>query len=178
MKYLVLILSTIFLLVVFLFHTENYQLIKKERKFIQGLKNSIEFSDPLLNDILNDFIRIANKKLDNQDVSIKLVNFPFIFDWKKQMYAEESDVSLINDYIGYAEGMFDDTKVQIYLDHDSWNKLNITQKKHLLYHELLHDVFNLDHSEIGCDLMSKQICNLKNDIDLELLKILKENEIF
>ena len=86
MKYLVLILSTIFLLVVFLFHTENYQLIKKERKFIQGLKNSIEFSDPLLNDIVNDFIRIANKKLDNQDVSIKLVNFPlFLMEKNKCM---------------------------------------------------------------------------------------------
>ena len=41
-------------------------------------------------------------------------------------------------------GYNDDVKVEIYINKRSWDSFNKTQKYYIVYHELSHDILNLD----------------------------------
>lgn len=43
-------------------------------------------------------------------------------------------------------GLGDDSKIEIYINYSSWTNLTRPQKYLLMYHELGHDVLNLDHT--------------------------------
>ena len=45
---------------------------------------------------------------------------------------------------GVSLGYEDDTKVEIYINKRSWNSFNKTQRYYIIYHELSHDILNLD----------------------------------
>ena len=45
-------------------------------------------------------------------------------------------------------GLNDDSKIEIYINHSSWTNLTRPQKYLLMYHELGHDVLNLEHTDV------------------------------
>ncbi len=45
---------------------------------------------------------------------------------------------------GISFGFNDDDKVEIYINKRSWDSFNKTQKYYIIYHELSHDILNLD----------------------------------
>ena len=45
---------------------------------------------------------------------------------------------------GVSFGYKDDDKVEIYINKNSWDSFNKTQKYYIVYHELSHDILNLD----------------------------------
>tara|TARA_B110000037_G_scaffold5899_1_gene6334 strand:- start:758 stop:1267 length:510 start_codon:yes stop_codon:yes gene_type:complete len=45
---------------------------------------------------------------------------------------------------GISFGYKDDDRVEIYINKNSWNSFNKTQKYYIVYHELSHDILNLD----------------------------------
>lgn len=49
-------------------------------------------------------------------------------------------------YHGISFGMSDDSKVEIYLNKDSWDSFNRGEKFWVMYHELSHDILNYDHT--------------------------------
>ena len=53
--------------------------------------------------------------------------------------------------------MFNDEVIDIYIDNSFWKDANSIAKKKLIYHELGHDVLNLDHSTNPNDYMYEYI---------------------
>jgi hypothetical protein len=161
-----------------LFLTENYQFKKKHKKFIESVKSSKIYEDDNIIEFYIDFIKIAKIDLSGQDVFIKLVDFPYVLDWQEFIYKQKSDVSILNDFIGYAAGMNNDDKVEIYINKKDWDLLDYDKKRILIYHELCHDIFNLEHTNRGCGIMSPAICDFENEINLELKQLLNEQNLY
>jgi len=160
-----------------------YKAWKMEHQFVSDLRESKVYEDTLIDSIYSDFLRITNFHPGDQTVSIKLVKFPYQLNWI-EIVDPQTDATL-NDAIGYANGMNDDEKVDVYLDLNEWKKLNYIQKKSVLYHELLHDCFNTEHSRDRCNLMYSHIsdCQIKGgtsrmreeSLDLQLNRIIHGN---
>lgn len=72
---------------------------------------------------------------------------------------------------GIAIGMFNPSCVNVVLDIELWFALNSLERKALVYHELAHDVFGLEHNT--CDIMSGSIREITEDMRIELLETLK-----
>ena len=69
-------------------------------------------------------------------------------DYKKQNLVVMFDIGLISqDAAGIAYGMFNDSFVFIGVCPRSWQQLNHDQKKWLIWHELSHDLFNIEHTD-------------------------------
>lgn len=47
-------------------------------------------------------------------------------------------------YHGVSFGYQDDDRVEVYINKNSWNSFNKSQKYYIVYHELSHDILNLD----------------------------------
>jgi len=73
---------------------------------------------------------------------------------------------------GIAIGMFNEYAVNVVIDITIWNRLNKAEKKALIYHELAHDVFGLEHNT--CDLMSGGLRAMTEEMRIELLETLKQ----
>tara|TARA_B110000285_G_scaffold207356_1_gene246665 strand:- start:335 stop:790 length:456 start_codon:yes stop_codon:yes gene_type:complete len=79
---------------------------------------------------------------------------------------------------GIAIGMYDDSKVEVYIDVNHWKYSSPRQRKWTVYHELSHDIFNITHCEVTImdtvvpDQISYSL--MKNSIE-ELMTYLKEN---
>lgn len=56
-----------------------------------------------------------------------------------------ADLTTINSY-GVSFGMNDNSKIEIYIDASFWYNANEAEKYWILYHELCHDVLNIDHT--------------------------------
>ena len=50
---------------------------------------------------------------------------------------------------GYSVGYDDDERIEIYINKRSWNTFSKAQKYYLIFHELCHDVLNLDDLSTG-----------------------------
>ena len=68
-------------LVILFFWSFSFQEQKKVNKFKNQLNEAREYNDPLIDEIYIDFLNISNFNITDQDVSIKLVEFPFVFDF-------------------------------------------------------------------------------------------------
>lgn len=47
--------------------------------------------------------------------------------------------------IAIARGMFDDCGIEIQIDYNNWNEADYIKRIWILYHELAHDFFNIEH---------------------------------
>ena len=173
MRYSILKISILFIgLVILFFWSFSFQEQKKVNKFKNQLNEARVYNDPLIDEIYIDFLTISNFDITDQDVSIQLVEFPFVFDWMS-MYKEETNLDMLNDLMGIALGMWEDNKINIYLNYNDWRKLSLKNKRKLIYHELLHDCYNLEHVENSCDIMSAKINSCSNfDLDKNLYEII------
>ena len=125
-------IGIIFLLVLFLsyyliisYNSTNYDSIKEV---------NYEINDPEIKIIVDKFYR----DLNNFNV------FPVISKEFKVKLTYLDSRQLSSHIHGVSLGGFDDDVVEIYINKNSWDKFNKTQKYYLIYHELSHDVLNLD----------------------------------
>ena len=58
--------------------------------------------------------------------------------------------------LAIAKGMFDDCKVEIIVNKEPWLEADNVRRLWIIYHELCHDIFNLEH-ECGLILMNPTI---------------------
>ena len=92
-------------------------------------------------------------KDDFEYKKIKFIEkFPYQTDIYELLYNIEGDFSY-NDFVGISFGMFNDEVIDIYIDNSYWEKANSITRKKLIYHELGHDVLNLEHSTNPNDYM-------------------------
>lgn len=69
------------------------------------------------------------------------------------------------DYHGISYGYGDDDVVEIYINEDSWKTLSRPQKYLLMYHELSHDILNLDDLPYESENAGKLMCPVLYTID-------------
>ena len=151
-----------------------FQEKKKINTFIRKISEKVAYEDPFINEIYEDFIVITGFYASNQSVKIKLAEFPFILNWMG-FQDKDTDIDLLNDMSGMAIGMDDDSKIEIYINYDDWNSLNLTDKRKLLYHELLHDCYNLEHVDDPCNIMAPKINDCRGfDLNKNLSQIIKQ----
>jgi hypothetical protein len=94
------------------------------------------------------------RKINNYDLEA-MVKF-FLNDCKKNNI-KVSDVSTLNatfepldgDLLALSYGFGDDTAIIIKVDPVKWNNASIVKKWYVIYHELGHDVLNLEHGQGG-----------------------------
>jgi hypothetical protein len=58
-----------------------------------------------------------------------------------------SDALIGTPFAGYADGMFDSSRVYVLVHPLYWNSLSNKQKKILIFHELSHDLFDSMHTD-------------------------------
>ena len=73
---------------------------------------------------------------------------------------------------GIAIGMDNKYAVNIVIDINLWRFLNKKERKALVYHEMAHDVFRLEHN--SCSLMSGGLREMTESMRLELLMVLDD----
>jgi hypothetical protein len=146
----------------------HFQERKKKNKFVTMINQNQSYVDPFIDVIYRDFKDATGYQDGNQIVKFRLAKFPFVFNWIGAL-DEKRDDGLFSDFVGYAIGMNDDKKIEIYLNYNYWTKLTPNEKRKVMYHELLHDCYNLEHVDDSCDIMSHRINDCDDsDIDSKL----------
>jgi len=74
--------------------------------------------------------------LEKYDIEFKKQSFIVVFD------ADIMKTSLV----GQAKGMFNDNLIYVKINPKLWRLLTPKQRKHLIFHELSHDIFNTEHT--------------------------------
>lgn len=122
----------------------NYKRIKRLEK---SIKSSNSWENPIANDYMQNFLR--EYRIDDE-FSLKQIQFiekfPDQFD-ARQIILDIDDELELNDLVGISFGMDNDDIIDIYIDNSFWETSEEMVRKRLIYHELGHDVLNLDHSE-------------------------------
>jgi hypothetical protein len=96
---------------------------------------------------MQDFISEHNIKDGFNSKKILFVEkFPHQFNAREAFFDVEDQLQL-NDVVGVSFGKNNDDVVEIYIDNSFWEATNQSSRKKLIYHELGHDILNLDHSE-------------------------------
>jgi hypothetical protein len=62
-------------------------------------------------------------------------------------FAKLDQIDDVTHYHGISYGMNNDDKIEIYINPSSWEKFSKPMRYFLMYHELSHDVLNVDHLE-------------------------------
>jgi len=77
--------------------------------------------------------------------------------------------------LGVAMGMFVDNVINVIISEAYWYKLSEPQRKALLWHELAHDIYNVEHGSV--EIMSTSMASIDtNNVDQmvdELIKYIK-----
>ena len=116
---------------------------------------------------------------------IAAVAFKAMQSHKSKIYFKDIPVNQRNEasnVLAYAWGMFDDCKVEIQVNPKEWHKADNVRRLWIIYHELCHDVFNLEH-ECGIALMNPTIPvyideTMFLDARDELLDYIYANDLF
>ena len=150
------ILWIFFLLIAFL-SSFYYRAYKDAKEFENSIKKFEYWEDPEANLYLKEFL-VENKIKDSfRYKKIKFVEkFPYQIDLYELIYNIEGNFSY-NDVVGISFGMFDDEVIDIYIDNSYWEKADSAIRKKLIFHELGHDVLNLEHSRNPNDYMYEYI---------------------
>lgn len=104
--------------------------------------------------------------LEKYDIKFKKQSFIVVFD---------GDIMRSN-IVGQAKGMFNDDLVYVKVDPRAWGKLTPKQRKHLIFHELSHDIFNVEHTmkiELMRPSMPSPSESFVMDIDKEIDILMK-----
>ncbi len=102
----------------------------------------------------NYFVGEINlKNIDSYDL-IKMINI-FLMDCKingidiKQNTFDVKFEKLNSNIIGLSYAIYNDELIKIRVDPEAWEKASVPKRWYLLYHELGHDVLNLEHGHGG-----------------------------
>jgi len=103
--------------------------------------------------------------LEKHDIKLKKQNFILVFD---------ADIMRTN-LLGQARGMFNDDLVYVKINPKLWDLLTNKQRIHLIFHELSHDIFNIEHTELIAlmkpSIPSPQV-SLAMNIDIEIITLM------
>ena len=108
----------------------------------------------------------------------------FGIKFKRQSFIVVFDADIMGTpLVGQAKGMFNNDLVYVKINPRLWNQLTVKQKRHLIFHELSHDIFNIEHTE-DIELMKPSMpspsqsyyMNIKKEIEL-LMKHIKETNL-
>lgn len=86
---------------------------------------------------LQPYVREVLTTLDSHDIEFKKQSFIVVFD---------SDI-IRTPLVGQAKGMDNDNLVYVIVNPVLWAKLTVKQRRHLIFHELAHDIFNTEHTK-------------------------------
>lgn len=103
--------------------------------------------------------------LENYDIKFKKQSFIVVFD---------ADIMRTH-LIGQAKGMFNDNLVYVKINPSLWQELTTKQKRHLIFHELSHDIFNIEHTtevELMKPSMASPAQSFKMNIDKEIINLM------
>lgn len=103
-----------------------------KHKETQVYKPRIKAINNVIDPYVNEYISILHK------ANIKI---PI----GKDLMCVDFTSSLLNDTLGIAWGMNIDNVTFVQINKENWRKLSIQQKRLLIFHELSHDIFNLNH---------------------------------
>ena len=85
---------------------------------------------------LQPYVREVLTTLDYHDIEFKKQSFIVVFD---------ADI-IGTPLVGQAKGMDNDNLVYVIINPVLWGKLTVKQRRHLIFHELAHDMFNTEHT--------------------------------
>ena len=122
---------------------------------------------------LQPYVKEVLTTLEIHDIQFKKQSFIVVFD---------ADI-MRTDTIGMAKGMDNDNLVYVIVNPILWGKLTVKQRRHLMFHELAHDIFNTEHT-VEVELMRPSMAtplqslymNIDKEIDL-LMKHIKETKL-
>ena len=97
--------------------------------------------------------------LEKYDIKFKKQSFIVVFD---------SDI-MRTPLVGQAKGMFNDDLVYVKINPKLWSYLTIKQKRHLIFHELSHDIFNIEHTE-KVELMKPSMASPSQSFQMDIEK--------
>ena len=122
---------------------------------------------------LQPYVKEVLTTLEIHDIQFKKQSFIVVFD---------ADI-MRTDTIGMAKGMDNDNLVYVIVNPILWGKLTVKQRRHLMFHELAHDIFNTEHTvevELMRPSMATPLQSLYMNIDKEielLMKHIKETKL-
>jgi len=85
---------------------------------------------------LQPYVREVLTTLKFHDIEFKKQSFIVVFD---------ADIMRTN-LVGQAKGMDNDSLVYVIINPNLWGKLTVKERRHLIFHELAHDIFNTEHT--------------------------------
>ena len=98
----------------------------------------------------------------NDYLSSFVVTASLMYDILLQNTSEDITFSsLPQGTIAVANGMGDNCNVDLFVDINQWNNSSYLERLHIIFHELGHDYFNLEHSD-GIRLMATNKFNIDN----------------
>ena len=121
-----------------------------KRQIIEGAYDCEEFQmylDKFYRDI--EFIGINKRK--PRTIILKLAPMQYFENTK--------------DYHGVSYGYKDDNIIEIYINEDSWKKFSRPQKYLIMYHELAHDILNIDDLPDKEENYGKLMCPVFSNLD-------------
>tara|TARA_R110001606_G_C14903986_1_gene594378 strand:- start:26 stop:487 length:462 start_codon:yes stop_codon:yes gene_type:complete len=119
-----------------------------------------------INKELQSYVKEYLLTLDNYDIEFKKQSFIVVFD---------ADI-IRTDILGMAKGMYNDSLVYVIINPDIWRRLTTKQRRHLIFHELSHDMFNTEHTtevELMRPSMATPLQSLYMNIDKEIDLLMK-----
>ena len=121
-----------------------------KRQIVEGAYDCEEFQmylDKFYRDI--EFIGINKRK--PRTIIMKLAPMQYFENTK--------------DYHGVSYGYKDDNIIEIYINEDSWKKFSRPQKYLIMYHELAHDILNIDDLPDKEENYGKLMCPVFSNLD-------------
>ena len=103
--------------------------------------------------------------------------------FKKQSFIVVFDADIIRTPLaGQAKGMDNDNLVYVLINPVIWSKLTVKERRHVIFHELAHDIFNTEHT-FDVELMKPSMpspqasfyMDMSKEIDL-LMKHIKNEQ--
>ena len=151
----------------------SYGFLKSYKEDI-GLK--IKLNEKYQSDYVDDLdnIEVYSSVLfglsDKDDPNEYLQNFVVIGGFMYNMFINQGKenitlTTLEKGTIAAANGMNNNCSIDLYIDIEQWNKSSYLERCHIIFHELGHDFFNLQHSD-GIRLMATNKFNIENPEDL------------
>ena len=119
-----------------------------------------------INKELQPYVKEYLLTLDYHDIEFKKQSFIVVFD---------ADIMRTN-LVGQAKGMDNDSLVYVIINPNLWGKLTVKQRRHLVFHELSHDIFNTLHTndvELMKPSMPSPSQSYYMDIDKEIDLLMK-----
>ena len=116
---------------------------------------------------LQPYVREVLTTLEFHNIEFKKQSFIVVFD---------SDI-IRTPLVGQAKGMDNDNLVYVIINPVLWGKLTVKQRRHLVFHELAHDIFNTEHTydvELMKPSMPSPQASFYMDINKEI-KLLMEH---